>query len=51
MTLTTVTLEASYKVPIGIGLPRLKAIFSAKLSAAEGHVWASERIRRTFLIC
>lgn len=40
VSLATMVLEAPYRVPNSMDLPRLKAVISAKRSAAEDHVWA-----------
>ncbi|KAK5125371.1 hypothetical protein LTR85_000480 [Meristemomyces frigidus] len=32
--------EAPYRLPEAVGLPRLRAIFNAKRSAAEDHIWS-----------
>lgn len=32
--------EAPYRLPVGVDFPRLRAIFNAKRSAAEDHIWS-----------
>ncbi|KAK4507077.1 hypothetical protein PRZ48_000811 [Zasmidium cellare] len=39
VSLANVVLEAPYRVPDGIDISRLKALFSAKRAAAQDHIW------------
>lgn len=43
--------EGPHRLPKGLDLPRLKAIFSAKRSAAEDHMWALREDPSYFADC